>query len=191
MNDRIRAPEVRLVGADGAQIGIVPIQEALGLAREQDLDLVEVAPQANPPVCRIMDYGKFKYERDVRQKEARKKQSRIDVKEIKFRPKIDRHDYDTKKGHVVRFLQAGARVKVTIMFRGREMAHTELGRKILDRLVEDLKDIAVVDTIPKLDGRNMVMVIAPIRRPAPPKVRETPNGETRPAEAPAQAPAAE
>src|SRR5262245_31906051 len=111
-----------------------------------------------------MDYGKYKYERDIRQKEARKKQSRIEVKEIKFRPKIDRHDYDTKKGHVVRFLNAGARVKVTIMFRGREMAHTELGRKILDRLVEDLKDLATVDSYPKLDGRNMVMVIAPTKK---------------------------
>src|SRR5439155_23363578 len=148
------------------QIGIVSTQDALGRAQELDLDLVEVAPQANPPVCRIMDYGKFKYERDIRQKEARKKQSRIEVKEIKFRPKIDPHDYATKKGHVVRFLKAGARVKVTIMFRGREMAHTELGRKILDRLVEDLKDLAVVDAYPKLDGRNMVMVIAPIKKPS-------------------------
>ena len=129
---------MRLVGADGSQIGIVDVQDALRQARDLDLDLVEVAPQANPPVCRIMDYGKYKYERDIRQKEARKKQSRIDVKEIKFRPKIDPHDYDTKKGHVERFLKAGQRVKVTIMFRGREMAHTELGRKILDRLVEDL-----------------------------------------------------
>jgi translation initiation factor IF-3 len=130
-----------------------------------DLDLVEVAPQAQPPVCRIMDYGKYKYERDIRQKEARKKQARIEVKEIKFRPKIDPHDYATKKGHVERFLRAGARVKVTIMFRGREMAHTELGRKILDRLVEDLKDMAQVEAYPKLDGRNMVMVIAPTKRP--------------------------
>jgi translation initiation factor IF-3 len=130
-----------------------------------DLDLVEVAPQAKPPVCRIMDYGKYKYERDVRQKEARKKQAKVEVKEIKFRPKIDTHDYETKKGHVVRFLRAGARVKVTIMFRGREMAHTELGRKILDRLVEDLEELATVEQMPKLDGRNMVMVIAPTRKP--------------------------
>ena len=155
---------MRLVGSDGAQIGIVSIQDALRRAQDLDLDLVEVAPQAQPPVCRIMDYGKYKYERDIRQKEARKKQSRIEVKEIKFRPKIDPHDYATKKGHVIRFLKAGARVKVTIMFRGREMAHTELGRKILDRLVEDLKDIAQVDAYPKLDGRNMVMVIAPSKR---------------------------
>ena len=155
---------MRLVGADGSQIGIVDVQDALRQARDLDLDLVEVAPQASPPVCRIMDYGKYKYERDIRQKEARKKQSRIDVKEIKFRPKIDPHDYATKKGHVERFLKAGQRVKVTIMFRGREMAHTELGRKILDRLVDDLADMAVVDAPPKQDGRNMIMVIAPTKK---------------------------
>lgn len=154
------------MGPDGAQIGIVSTQEALRRARELDLDLVEVAPLANPPVCRIMDYGKYKYERAIRQKEARKKQARVEVKEIKFRPKIDPHDYETKKGHVVRFLTAGARVKVTIMFRGREMAHTELGRRILDRLVEDLGDLAVVEAAPKQDGRNMVMVIAPAKKPA-------------------------
>ncbi len=136
------------------------------MARDQDLDLVEVAPQASPPVCRIMDYGKYKYEQGVRQKEARKRQSKVEVKEIKFRPKIDRHDYETKKGHVVRFLTAGNRVKVTIMFRGREMAHTELGRKILDRLEEDLGGLASVDSQPKLDGRNMIMVLAPVKQPA-------------------------
>jgi len=157
---------VRLVGPDGDQIGIVSTVDALRRARDLDLDLVEVAPQAVPPVCRIMDYGKYKYEKDIRQKEARKKEARIEVKEIKFRPKIGPHDYATKKGHVERFLKSGARVKVTIMFRGREMAHTELGRKILDRLVEDLKDLAVVDAYPKLDGRNMVMVIAPTRKHA-------------------------
>jgi len=160
---------VRLVGADGSQIGIVSTQDALRQAQDLDLDLVEVAPQANPPVARIMDYGKFKYERDIRQKEARKKQARIDVKEIKFRPKIDPHDYATKKGHVERFLRAGARVKVTIMFRGREMARTELGRKILDRLVEDLGDSAVVEAVPKQDGRNMVMVIAPTKKHPEPR----------------------
>jgi translation initiation factor IF-3 len=149
----------------------VSATEALRQAQDLDLDLVEVAPQANPPVCRIMDYGKYKYERAVRQKDARKKQVRVEVKEIKFRPKIDRHDYETKKGHVVRFLNAGARVKVTIMFRGREMAHTELGTKILDRLVEDLQGLATVEVSPKLDGRNMTMVIAPTRRP-PAKERE-------------------
>jgi translation initiation factor IF-3 len=176
INERIRAPQVRLVGADGAQVGIVSIQEALQRARASDLDLVEVAPQANPPVCRVMDYGKYKYERAMRQKEARKKQSRIEVKEIKFRPKIDRHDYETKKGHVIRFLNAGNRVKVTIMFRGREMAHTELGQRILDRLVEDLDGLATVEQPSKLDGRNMVMVLAPTRKPAP---RERPADRAR------------
>jgi translation initiation factor IF-3 len=153
------------VGADGVQVGIVSVQEALERARSSDLDLVEVAPQADPPVCRIMDYGKYKYERAMRQKEARKKQARIEVKEIKFRPKIDRHDYETKKGHVIRFLNAGNRVKVTIMFRGREMAHTELGQRILDRLVEDLDGLATVEQPSKLDGRNMVMVLAPTKKP--------------------------
>jgi translation initiation factor IF-3 len=181
VNDRIRSPQVRLVGADGSQIGIVSIQEALDRAHDLDLDLVEVAPQAQPPVCRIMDYGKYKYERDVRQKEARKKQQRVEVKEIKMRPKIDRHDYETKKGHVVRFLNQGARVKVTIMFRGREMAHTELGRRLLDRLTEDLRELATVETYPKLDGRNMVMVMAPVRRPASkPGVAGSGEGEGRP-----------
>jgi translation initiation factor IF-3 len=152
------------VGADGQQIGVVDTREALRQAQELDLDLVEVAPQADPPVCRIMDYGKFKYERDVRQKEARKKQSRTGLKEIKFRPKIDPHDYATKKGHVTRFLEAGNKVKVTIMFRGREMAHTDLGRRILDRLVSDLGELVVVEAMPKQEGRNMIMVISPNRR---------------------------
>jgi translation initiation factor IF-3 len=164
LNDRIRSPEIRLVGADGEQIGVVPTQEALRRARELDLDLVEVAPQAQPPVCRIMDYGKFKYERDIRQKEARKKQARTELKEIKFRPKIDAHDYATKKGHVDRFLRGGHKVKVTIMFRGREMTHTDLGRKILDRLVNDLGGMVTVESMPKQEGRNMIMVIAPNRR---------------------------
>jgi translation initiation factor IF-3 len=155
---------VRLVGADGQQIGVVDTREALRQASDLDLDLVEVAPQADPPVCRIMDYGKFKYERDVRQKEARKKQSRTGLKEIKFRPKIDRHDYATKTGHVARFLNGGHKVKITIMFRGREMAHTELGRKILDRVVEDLGETIVVESMPKQEGRNMIMVIAPNKK---------------------------
>jgi translation initiation factor IF-3 len=155
---------VRLVGPDGSQIGVVSTQDALRQARDLDLDLVEVAPQASPPVCRIMDYGKFKYERDVRQKEARRKQSRSGLKEIKFRPKIDRHDYATKMGHVVRFLNGGNKVKVTIMFRGREMAHTDLGRKILDRVVTDLGDSVIVESMPKQEGRNMIMVIAPNKK---------------------------
>jgi translation initiation factor IF-3 len=164
LNDRIRSPQVRLIGPDGDQIGLIPTQEALRRARELDLDLVEVAPQAQPPVCRIMDYGKFKYERDIRQKEARKKQARTELKEIKFRPKIDAHDYATKKGHVDRFVRGGHKVKVTIMFRGREMTHTELGRTILDRLVADLGELVTVESMPKQEGRNMIMVIAPNRR---------------------------
>jgi translation initiation factor IF-3 len=161
VNDRIRVPQVRLVAADGSQVGIVDTTKALQMAEEADLDLVEVAGKADPPVCRIMDYGKYKYEQDQRQKEARKKQSLVVVKEMKMRPKIDSHDYETKKGHVVRFLRQGAKVKVTIMFRGREMAHQELGRKILDRLAVDVQEIAKVDTPPKVDGRNMTMVLTP------------------------------
>ena len=155
---------------------MVSTQDALRQARDLDLDLVEVAPQADPPVCRIMDYGKYKYERDIRQKEARKKQSRVEVKEIKFRPKIDRHDYATKKGHVERFLKAGAKVKITIMFRGREMAHTDLGRKILDQLISELGDTIVVESMPKQEGRNMIMVIAPTKKQIEAKVAETDNG---------------
>jgi translation initiation factor IF-3 len=183
------------VGADGEQIGVVDTREALRQARDLDLDLVEVAPQADPPVCRIMDYGKFKYERDVRQKEARKKQSRTGLKEIKFRPKIDPHDYATKKGHVVRFLNGGHKVKITIMFRGREMAHTDLGRKILDRLVADLGEAIVVESFPKQEGRNMIMVIGPNKRYVEAqakaaaklaKEQEEADGSTAPAEPEAQ-----
>jgi translation initiation factor IF-3 len=193
---------VRVVGADGAQIGILDTQEALDMAAQQDLDLVEVAGQADPPVCRIMDYGKYKYDQAVRQKEARKKQSLVVVKEMKMRPKIDRHDYETKKGHVVRFLRLGAKVKVTIMFRGREMAHQELGRKLLDQLAEDVAELAKVDTPPKVDGRNMTMVLGPYKdavqqkAPAPPKEKgHRPQEPKKPAavkeEVPEEEPAAE
>ena len=154
---------MRVVGADGSQIGILDTNVALQMAADADLDLVEVAGQADPPVCRIMDYGKYKYEQAVKQKEARKKQSQIIVKEMKMRPKIDRHDYETKKGHVVRFLRQGAKVKITIMFRGREMSHMELGRKLLDRLADDVSDIAKVEAFPKVDGRNMTMVLSPLK----------------------------
>jgi translation initiation factor IF-3 len=164
VNDRIRAPEVRLVGPDGAQIGLFSLPDALRIARELDLDLVEVAPQAKPPVCRLLDYGKYKYEQALKAKEAKKKQSQVVVKEMKMRPKIDPHDYKTKKGHIERFLGQGHKVKLTIMFRGREMAHTELGARILDRLVQDLQGIANVETPSKLDGRNMTMVFAPVKK---------------------------
>ena len=163
INDRIRVPRVRVVDADGHQVGIIATDEALRMAQDQDLDLVEVAAQADPPVARIMDYGKYKYEQAVRQREARKRQSHVVVKEMKMRPKIDRHDYDTKKGHVVRFLRQGAKVKVTIMFRGREMIHPEIGQQLLDRLADDVSDIAKVETQPKLDGRNMTMVLGPLK----------------------------
>ena len=137
------------------------LADALRSARDQGLDLVEVAPQADPPVCRIMDYGKHKYEQAQKEKEARKKQSQIVVKEIKMRPKISDNDYGTKSGHVRRFLKDGAKVRVTIMFRGREMAHTEIGRGLLDRLADDMEELATIESYPKVDGRNMVMVLAP------------------------------
>ena len=167
INERIRAREVRLVGADGEQIGVKPLPEALHIAREHDLDLVEVAPNANPPVCKIMDFGKFKYEQDVRRKESRRKTSNVVIKEMKFRPKIDEHDYTTKTKHVERFLNEGSKVKITIMFRGREMAHPELGKKILDRIAEQVKDVGNVEAAPRVDGRNMLMVLAPVKKQEP------------------------
>jgi translation initiation factor IF-3 len=166
INERIRVPEVRLVGAAGEQIGIVSIDDALRLALEADLDLVEVAPEAKPPVCKIMDYGKFKYEAAVKAREARKNQVNTVIKEMKLRPKIDSHDYDTKKGHVERFLAQGDKVKITIMFRGREQSRPELGYKLLQKLAEDLGESAVVESSPLQDGRNMTMVLAPARKKA-------------------------
>jgi translation initiation factor IF-3 len=177
---------VRVVGADGQQVGIIDTSEALEMAQQQDLDLVEVAPQANPPVCKIMDYGKFKYEQDIRQREARKKQSNVVVKEMKMRPKIDTHDYETKKGHVVRFLRQGAKVKVTIMFRGRETARSELGRRLLDQLSEDVSEIARVETPPKLDGRNMTMVLNPLKEAIIEKPRPEPRHRTERRQAPVE-----
>jgi len=176
LNADIKVPRVRLVDADGEQVGIVPLAQALRRAREQDLDLVEVAPQADPPVCRIMDWGKAKYEAEQKQKEARKRQSQISVKEIKMRPKISDNDYGTKSGHVRRFLEDGAKVRASIMFRGREMTHTELGLKLLDRLAEDMSELATVEASPKVDGRNMVMVLAPLK--AKPNKDEGPAGDT-------------
>lgn len=161
INDRIRAREVRLVGQDGEQIGIKPLSEALNIARATGLDLVEVADQARPPVCRIMDYGKFKYEADQRAKESRKKASNLTVKEMKYRPKIGIGDFDTKTRKVESFLDEGHKVKVTIMFRGREMQHPELGRKILDKVAVAIGHVGKVEFHPRQDGRNMVMVLAP------------------------------
>lgn len=161
INDRIRVPEVRLVGPNGEQVGIVAIRKALDLAREADLDLVEVAPQAKPPVAKLMDYGKFKYESAQKAREARKNQANTALKEIRFRLKIDEHDYETKKGHVTRFLSGGDKVKVMIMFRGREQSRPEMGIKLLNRLAADVSELGTVESSPRVDGRNMVMVIAP------------------------------
>ncbi len=163
INERIRVPEVRLIGPAGEQVGIVRIEDALRVATDADLDLVEVAPNARPPVCKIMDYGKFKYETALKERESRKNQQQTVVKEQKLRPKIDDHDYQTKKGHVVRFLEAGSKVKVTIMFRGREQSRPELGYRLLQRLGADVADYGFVETSAKQDGRNMTMVLAPHR----------------------------
>ncbi|WP_324194219.1 translation initiation factor IF-3 [Nocardia blacklockiae] len=161
INDRIRVPEVRLIGPGGEQVGIVRVEDALRVAQEADLDLVEVAPDARPPVCKIMDYGKFKYETAQKARESRKNQQQTVIKEQKLRPKIDDHDYATKRGHVMRFLEAGSKVKVTIMFRGREQSRPELGFRLLQRLASDVADLGFVETSAKQDGRNMTMVLAP------------------------------
>ncbi len=173
INGEIRAPKVRLIGVDGSQLGIYGNADAQRIAEDQNLDLVEIAPNAEPPVCRIMDYGKFKYDQAVKAKKARKKQTKIEVKEMKFRPKIDVGDYETKKGHVLRFLNKGNKVKITIMFRGREMAHPEQGLSILERLADDLKDLAVVESQPKMEGRNMHMLVAPLPKDAKKKSEST------------------
>ncbi len=164
INDRIRVPEVRLVGPSGEQVGIVPLAKALELAQEYDLDLVEVAANARPPVCKLMDYGKFKYESAMKAREARKNQAHTVIKEMKLRPKIDPHDYDTKKGHVVRFLKQGDKVKITIMFRGREQSRPELGFRLLQRLAADVEDLGFIESNPKQDGRNMIMVLGPHKK---------------------------
>jgi len=164
INDRIRAREVRLVDPEGRQLGIKPLPEALHIARELDLDLVEVAPMANPPVCKILDYGKWRYEAAQRDKESRRKTSNIQIKEMKYRPKIGPGDFDTKTRRVARFLAEGHKVKITIMFRGREVAHPELGKAILDRIADDVGSLAKIEAAPKLDGRNMVMVLAADKR---------------------------
>jgi len=172
INERIRVPEVRLIGDDGNQIGVLKTPEALAYAQERDLDLVEVAADARPPVCRVLDYSKYKYEQEQKQKAARKHQQNITVREIKFRPKIAQHDYDTKKGHVERFLRDQSKVKVTIMFRGREMAHPERGKMILDRLAEELTDLAIVEQRPIQDGRNMTMMLGPAKSVEKPAVED-------------------
>jgi translation initiation factor IF-3 len=163
INERIRVPEVRLIDENGEQVGIIPTPDALERARESDLDLVEVAPQSKPPVCRILDYSKYKYEQEQKAKAARKHQQQVNVREIKLRPKIAQHDYETKRGHVERFLKQHDKVKVTIMFRGREQSHPERGRMILDRLLQDVSEIGVMEQEPLQEGRNMTMLLAPTR----------------------------
>ena len=164
INERIRVPEVRLVGPNGEQVGIVKVETALQLASDADLDLVEVAPDARPPVAKLMDYGKFKYESDMKARDARRNQTNTILKEIRFRLKIDPHDYGTKKGHVERFLKAGDKVKVMIMFRGREQSRPEMGMRLLQRLAEDVADLGHVESSPRLDGRNMTMVLGPNKK---------------------------
>ncbi len=184
INEAIRGESVRLIGSDGTNVGVVSLRVALEMSAEQDLDLVEIAPDAQPPVCRIMDYGKWRYDQEQKAKQARKHQSTITIKEIKFRPKIDPHDYATKKGHVERFLKQRDKVKVTIMFRGREVMHAERGERILDQLAEELKELAIVESKPNLDGRNMIMMLAPIKQAATKGDGATPHAHVAPADAP-------
>jgi len=164
VNDRIRAPEIRLIGAEGENVGVVTPERGRELADQAGLDLVEISPNANPPVCKIMDFGKFKYETQKREAEARKKQKTIEVKEVKFRPNTDTHDYDVKMRNVVRFLENGDKVKVTLRFRGREMAHQNLGRDLLERVAEDVKELGKVENMPKMEGRQMIMMIGPLNK---------------------------
>ncbi len=161
VNDRIRAPEIRLIGAEGENLGVVTPAKGLALAAEAGLDLVEISPNAAPPVCKIMDFGKFKYEQQKRESEARKKQKTIEIKEVKFRPGTDTHDYDVKMRNVLRFLEGGDKVKITLRFRGREMAHQQLGVELLNRVAADVAELGKVENMPKLEGRQMVMMIGP------------------------------
>jgi len=162
VNDRIRAEEIRLIGADGENVGVVSPARAMVLADEAGLDLVEISPNANPPVCKIMDFGKFKYEQQKRESEARKNQKIIEIKEVKFRPNTDTHDYDVKMRNVFKFLENGDKVKISLRFRGREMAHLNLGRELLERVAEDTKDAGKIENMPKMEGRQMIMMIGPL-----------------------------
>nr|WP_299037387.1 translation initiation factor IF-3 [uncultured Pseudokineococcus sp.] len=190
INDRIRVPEVRLVGPGGEQVGIVRVEDALRLAQEADLDLVEVAPQARPPVCKLMDFGKFKYEADMKAREARKNQANTVLKTVRLRLKIDPHDYATKKGQAEKFLSAGDKVKVMIMFRGREQSRPEMGYRLLQRMAGDVEELGAVESAPTQDGRNMVMVIGPHRKKAEARAEQRRRRESTTEQAPAeQAPA--
>jgi translation initiation factor IF-3 len=185
INEMIRVPQVRLIGDDGNQIGVVSRDEALKYAQERDLDLVEVAAEARPPVCRVLDYSKYKYEQEQKQKAARRHQKQVHVREIKLRPKIATNDYETKKGHVRRFLDADNKVKVTIMFRGREMAHPERGEALLMRLADDVQDLGVIEQRPNQDGRNMTMMLGPVKKKEAPHPE---GGQPASAEANGEAP---
>jgi translation initiation factor IF-3 len=185
INERIRVPEVRLIDDQGAQVGVLKTADALRFAQERDLDLVEVAPEARPPVCRVLDYSKYKYEQAQKLKQARKHQQQITVREIKFRPKIAQHDYDTKKHHVERFLRHRDKVKVTIMFRGREVTHPERGTMILDRLAEELAELGVVEQRPMQEGRNMTMMLAPSKAVLSGRLEASPDGSVPAEDAPA------
>jgi len=176
---------VRLIGADGSQLGVQPLPAAQQMAREQDFDLVEVAPNADPPVCKIMDYERYKYEQQQKRKESKRKATQVVIKEMKFRPKIDQHDYSTKMRHVERFLGEGNKVKLTIMFRGREMAHPELGLRILERIADEVNEIAIVESAPRQDGRNMTMVLHPLKKGQTPAAKSGANRKPAPA-APAE-----
>lgn len=187
INERIRVPEVRLVGPNGETVGIVPTDQAQKLAQEADLDLVEIAPMGKPPVCKLMDYGKFKYENAQKARESRRNQTNVVIKEMKLRPKIDKHDYETKKGHVVRFLNAGDKVKITIMFRGREQHRPELGFRLLQQLAEDVEDLGFVESRPKQDGRNMTMVLGPHKKKSEAKAEAKAAKEAKAAERDAEA----
>jgi len=163
VNNRIRVSEIRLIGPEGENLGVSTPEEGMRIATEAGLDLVEISPNANPPVCKVMDFGKFKYEQQKRESEAKKKQKVIDVKEVKFRPNTDTHDYMVKLRNVQRFLEKGDKVKVTLRFRGREMAHQQLGRELLERVAEDVKDLGKVENMPKMEGRQMIMMIGPLK----------------------------
>jgi translation initiation factor IF-3 len=176
INDRIRVPEVRLIAEDGSQVGVLPRDDALAYARDRDLDLVEVAAEARPPVCRILDYSKYKYEQEQKQKAARRHQQNVTVREIKLRPKIATNDYETKKGHVVRFLKHNDKVKITILFRGREQAHPERGEALLMRLADDVAELGTIEQRPTQDGRNMTMLLGPVKQ------RQVQDSEAQPSE---------
>jgi translation initiation factor IF-3 len=194
INERIRVPELRLIGPDGQQVGIVKRDEALAYAREQDLDLVEIAPEAKPPVCRVLDYSKYKYEQEQKRKAARKHQQQVTIREMKLRPKIAQNDYETKKGHILRFLKQGDKVKITIMFRGREVAHPERGSALCMKLAEEVSEFGTIEQHPSQEGRNMTMMLAPVRaagtRGKPDEKKPSEDGKAEPEAAAAPATAA-